>query len=65
MTEEYRITSLLETRNKYDEARRSYDSSPFGSRVWRKAASALEFWGNKVEFLSHARDERCLIPLTN
>ena len=55
MTEEYRITSLLAAKKEYDEAKRVYDSSPFSSRAWRKAASLLEFWGNKVAFLSHAK----------
>lgn len=60
MTETYRQTELTNARGEMDKARAAYEKAK--SRGWsakaRDAAETLEFWGNKVAFLSHVKADQ-------
>jgi pyridoxine/pyridoxamine 5'-phosphate oxidase len=60
MTETYRTTKLSEARKELAAARREMDDIKkrpefFGDR--RECASQIEFWGNRVAFLSAVKAE--------
>ncbi len=54
MSETYRTTELANAKNEQAKARTAYESQPKFNKAKREAAEQLEFWGNKVAFLSNA-----------
>lgn len=52
MNTEYRAAELEKARAEYAKARHACDSQPAFNGKKRAAAEQLEFWGNRVSFLS-------------
>jgi hypothetical protein len=52
MTSAYRIAKLTEAETGYADARRRVDAART-KKARREAAEDVEFWGNKVAFLSN------------
>lgn len=63
MTASYRAEQLATAKAEYATHRAAFDAldavglaamTRAQKRAWRAAAAELEFWGNKVAFLTHA-----------
>lgn len=55
MNADYRNTELTNARKQLDAAQKRFKGMVRWTEAKRELAEQIEFWGNKVAFLSHAR----------
>jgi hypothetical protein len=57
MTEAYRTSALADAIAERDAAQARFAQALPGTKQWHAAGDDLQFWGNKVAFLHHAKTE--------